>query len=126
MDGDRYLEAAPEPGQGPAAPPAIAHRRESTEKLHRLAVETGLEIVRPDLPLELIARRGPIGRTILSFPSTVVPPCRWPSPAPACVAVCDIDPTWLTDTASPRAQGFLSGVTGTARDVHRLAAVSLA
>ena len=33
---------------------------------------TGLEIVRPDLPLELIARRGPIGRTILSFPSTVV------------------------------------------------------
>jgi hypothetical protein len=42
------------------------------------------------------------------------------------VAVCDIDPAWLTDTASPRAQGFLSGVTGTARDVHRLAAVSLA
>jgi hypothetical protein len=32
----------------------------------------GLEVVRPDLPLELIARRGPIGRTVLSFPSTVV------------------------------------------------------
>ncbi|MER6923884.1 hypothetical protein ABT314_33845, partial [Streptomyces spiralis] len=31
------------------------------------------------------------------------------------VAVCDIDPAWLTETASPRAQGFLSGVTGTAR-----------
>jgi hypothetical protein len=36
------------------------------------------------------------------------------------VAVCDIDPAWLTENASPRAQGFLSGVTGTARDVHRL------
>lgn len=37
------------------------------------------------------------------------------------VAVCDIAPEWLHETASPRAQGFLSGVTETARDVHRLA-----
>jgi len=40
------------------------------------------------------------------------------------VAVCDIDPAWLTENASPRAQGFLSGVTGTARDVTRLSAVA--
>lgn len=36
------------------------------------------------------------------------------------VAVCDIAPEWLRDTASPRAHGFLSGVTETARDVQRL------
>lgn len=36
------------------------------------------------------------------------------------VAVCDIDPEWLTANASPRAQGFLDGVTTTARDVQRL------
>ncbi|WP_432154119.1 hypothetical protein [Streptomyces tricolor] len=127
VDGDRYLEAVRNLAKAHGATRYFAHRRESTEKLHRLAVETGLEIVRPDLPLELIARRGPIGRTILSFPSTVVHTLPLALAGTGVrVAVCDIDPTWLTDTASPRAQGFLSGVTGTARDVHRLAAVSLA
>ncbi len=128
VDNDRYLEAVSALAKTHGATRYFAHRRESTEKLHRLAVETGLEIVRPDLPLELIARRGPIGRTILSFPSTVVH-----TPAPLAlvgtevrVAVCDIDPAWLTENASPRAQGFLSGVTGTARDVHRLSAVTAA
>lgn len=94
-------------------------------KLHRLAVETGLQIVRPDLPLELIARRGPIGRTILSFPSTVVHTLPLAlAGTDVRVAVCDIDPAWLTESASPRASGFLSGVTGSARDVHRLSAVA--
>ncbi|WP_030903582.1 hypothetical protein [Streptomyces sp. NRRL F-5126] len=99
----------------------FAHRRESPDKLRALHAATGLEIVRPDLPLEVIARRGPIGATIVSFPSTVV------HTLPAAlagtgvrVAVCDIAPEWLTSHASPRAQGFLSGVTDAAKDVHRL------
>ena len=126
VDGDSYLEAVRSLAKAHGATRYFAHRRESAEKLHRLAVETGLEIVRPDLPLELIARRGPIGRTILSFPSTVVHTLPLAlSGTDVRVAVCDIDPAWLTDHASPRAQGFLSGVTGTAKDVHRLAAVSV-
>ncbi|MGW2448897.1 hypothetical protein [Streptomyces sp. NPDC001675] len=124
VDSDRYLAAVQSLARAHGATRYFAHRRESTDKLHRLAAETGLEIVRPDLPLELIARRGPIGRTILSFPSTVVHTLPLALAGTGVrVAVCDIDPTWLTETASPRAQGFLSGVTGTARDVHRLAAV---
>ncbi|MFJ3717111.1 hypothetical protein [Streptomyces sp. NPDC090057] len=124
VDGDRYLAAVQSLARAHGATRYFAHRRESTDKLHRLAAETGLEIVRPDLPLELIARRGPIGRTVLSFPSTVVHTLPLALAGTGVrVAVCDIDPTWLTETASPRAQGFLSGVTGTARDVHRLAAV---
>ncbi|MEU6574949.1 hypothetical protein [Streptomyces sp. NPDC046805] len=127
VDGDRYLEAVRGLARAHGATRYFAHRRESTEKLHRLAVETGLEIVRPDLPLELIARRGPIGRTVLSFPSTVVHTLPLALAGTGVrVAVCDIDPRWLTDNASPRAQGFLSGVTGSARDVHRLAAVTAA
>jgi hypothetical protein len=127
VDVDRYLEAVAALAKTHGATRYFAHRRESTEKLHRLAVETGLEIVRPDLPLELIARRGPIGRTILSFPSTVVHTLPLALVGPEVrVAVCDIDPAWLTENASPRAQGFLSGVTGTARDVHRLSAVTAA
>ncbi|MFF2845128.1 hypothetical protein ACFVT5_02185 [Streptomyces sp. NPDC058001] len=124
VDPDRYLEAVRSLARAHGATRYFAHRRESTEKLHRLATEVGLEVVRPDLPLELIARRGPIGRTILSFPSTVVHTLPLAlAGTDVTVAVCDIDPTWLTDHASPRAQGFLSGVTGTARDVHRLQSV---
>ncbi|MEU3030533.1 hypothetical protein ACPCBC_17690 [Streptomyces incarnatus] len=125
VDGDCYVEAVRTLAKAHGTTRYFAHRRESTEKLHRLARETGLEIVRPDLPLELIARRGPIGRTILSFPSTVVHTLPLALAGTGVrVAVCDIDPTWLTDNASPRAQGFLSGVTGTARDIHRLTSVS--
>ncbi|MFD9001583.1 hypothetical protein ACFV0T_11535 [Streptomyces sp. NPDC059582] len=125
VDADRYVEAVRALAKAHGATRYFAHRRESTEKLHRLAGETGLEIVRPELPLELIARRGPIGRTILSFPSTVVHTLPLAlAGTEVRVAVCDIDPGWLTESASPRAQGFLSGVTGTARDVTRLSAVS--
>ncbi|MFD5570200.1 hypothetical protein [Streptomyces cadmiisoli] len=124
VDNERYLDAVRSLAKKHGARRYFAHRRESTDKLHRLAVETGLEIVRPDLPLELIARRGPVGRTILSFPSTVVHTLPLAlAGTDVRVAVCDIDPEWLTRTASPRAQGFLDGVTGTARDVHRLSAV---
>ncbi|AJT64817.3 hypothetical protein T261_3147 [Streptomyces lydicus] len=121
VDADRYLEAVRALARTHGATRYFAHRRESTDKLRRLATETGLEVVRPDLPLELIARRGPIGRLILSFPSTVVHTLPLALLGTEVrVAVCDIDPTWLTAGASPRAQGFLDGVTGTARDVQRL------
>ncbi|WP_246258610.1 hypothetical protein [Streptomyces typhae] len=123
VDLDRYVEAVDKLARAHGATRYFAHRRESAEKLHRLAVDTGLQVVRPDLPLELIARRGPIGSTILSFPSTVVHTLPLAlAGTEVRVAVMDIDPAWLTDSASPRAQGFLSGVTGTARDVQRLTA----
>ena len=121
VDDGRYLEAVHTLARAHGATRYFAHRRESTDKLHRLAAVTGLEIVRPELPLELIARRGPIGRTVLSFPSTVVHTLPLAlAGTEVRVAVCDIDPAWLTESASPRARGFLSGVTDTARDIHRL------
>ncbi|WP_030747029.1 hypothetical protein [Streptomyces sp. NRRL F-5135] len=121
VDADRYMEAVATLARAHGATRYFAHRREHVDKLHRLHTETGLEIVRPDLPLEVIARRGPIGSTIVSFPSTVVHTLPLALAGTGVrVAVCDIAPEWLKDTASPRAQGFLSGVTGTARDVHRL------
>ncbi|MGW0777642.1 hypothetical protein ACWD01_29245 [Streptomyces sp. NPDC002835] len=118
-----YLEAVAALARTHGATRYFAHRRESSDKLHRLAVETGLEVVRPELPLELIARRGPIGATVLSFPSTVVHTLPLAlADTGIKVAVCDIAPEWLRENASPRAQGFLAGVTGTARDVQRLPA----
>jgi hypothetical protein len=121
VDVDQYIAAVISLARTHNAARYFAHRRESVEKLHRLHADTGLEIVRPDLPLELIARRGPIGGTVLSFPSTVVHTLPLALAGTGVrVAVCDIAPEWLKSSASPRAQGFLSGVTTTARDVHRL------
>ncbi|NGO68268.1 hypothetical protein, partial [Streptomyces boncukensis] len=121
VDTDHYLEAVTSLARAHGATRYFAHRRESSEKLHQISAATGLEIVRPDLPLELVARRGPVGHTILSFPSTVVHTLPLAlQGTPVTVVVCDVDPAWLTHTASPRAQGFLAGVTGTARGVRRL------
>ncbi|GAA1906324.1 hypothetical protein GCM10009716_15380 [Streptomyces sodiiphilus] len=102
----------------------FAHRRESGEKLRRVASEAGVEIVRPDLPLELVARRGPIGARLLSFPSTVVHTLpRVLAGTAVDVAVCDVSEAWFTERASPRAGGFLSAVAGTARGAQRLASL---
>ncbi|WP_031068705.1 hypothetical protein [Streptomyces sp. NRRL S-118] len=121
VDPDRYAQAVAALAAAHGATRYFAHRRESVEKLHRIAVTTGLEIVRPELPLELIARRGPIGRTVLSFPSTVVhtlPPAL--AGTGITITVCAIAPEWLRATASPRARGFLAGVTESARSAHGL------
>ncbi|MEU9006969.1 hypothetical protein [Streptomyces sp. NPDC048551] len=123
VDPARYLDAVRALTLEHGVTRYFAHRRESPEKLRALSEAAGLEIVRPDLPLELIARRGPVGRTIVSFPSTVVHTLPYAlTGTGVTVAVCDIDPAWLTAAASPRARGFLAGVTDTARDVRRLPA----
>jgi hypothetical protein len=49
----------------------FAHRKESDAKLALLAAETGLQVVRPDVPLEIELRRGPVARVLASFPSSV-------------------------------------------------------
>ncbi|WP_186783907.1 hypothetical protein [Streptomyces sp. CBG33] len=126
VDEDRYREAVHALVRAHGVTRYFAHRRESAAKLRHLTDGTGLEVVRPDLPLELIARRGPTGRTLLSFPSTVVHTLPLALAGTGVrIAVLDIDPEWLTGHASPRAQGFLSGVTSSARAAHRLTSVPL-
>ncbi|MEU1277730.1 hypothetical protein [Streptomyces sp. NPDC005805] len=123
VEPERYLDAVVSLTRAHGATRYFAHRRESPDKLRRLAAATGLEVVRPDLPLELIARRGPIGEAVLSFPSTVLHTLPLAlAGTGVTVSVCDIAPEWLRASASPRAEGFLSVVTGSARGVHRPAA----
>lgn len=121
VEPERYLDAVAALARAHGAKRYFAHRRENAGKLHQVAERAGLEIVRPDLPLELVARRGPVGRTVLSFPSTVVHtlPLALEGTG-ARVAVCDVDPGWLSRDASPRAAGFLAGVTRTAPAAHRV------
>lgn len=121
LDADRYLAVVASLAQQHDARRYFAHRREAPDKLRRLAAETGLEIVRPDLPLELVARRGPVGSRVLSFPSTVVHTLPLALAGTGVrIVVCDIDHAWLTAAASPRARTFLSDITTTARALHHL------
>jgi hypothetical protein len=118
---DRYISAVTELARAHGVTRYLAHRRESPEKLRRLTQEAGMEIVRPDLPLELVARRGPIGAKILSFPSTVVHTLpRILADTTVTVAVVDISETWYTDRVTERASGFLSNVTSSALGAHGL------
>lgn len=112
VDAGRYLAVVAELAGRHGAVRYFAHRKESQDKLRRLAAATGLEIVRPDLPLELVARRGPTGREVVTFPSTVV------HTLPLVLAgtdvrltVVDVAADWLTPAASPRAHAFLASIT---------------
>jgi len=49
----------------------FAHRKESEAKLAQVAAATGLQVVRPDVPLEIELRRGPVAGVLASFPSSV-------------------------------------------------------
>ncbi|MFP5282472.1 MAG: hypothetical protein ACLGIF_03370, partial [Actinomycetes bacterium] len=101
----------------------FAHRKEAPDKLARVAA-LGLEVLRPHLPLEIVARVGPVGRTVISFPSTVAHTLPLVlADAGVAVAVCDLADDWFTATASPRSEPFLSDVARTARTSHHLAAV---
>jgi hypothetical protein len=102
----------------------FAHRKEADWKLD-LIERMGIEVVRPALPLEIIARRGPIGRTIVSFPSTVVhtlPIVLGQSRAR--VVVCEIASEWYQPEATVRADDFLGRVTASARRSYGLATVA--
>lgn len=95
----------------------FAHRRESDEKLRTIASQTGMKIVRPDVPLEIAAARGPVGHTIVSFPSTVTHTLPLVlAGSGVTVAVCGIPSSWLAAQAPSGAGEFLDEVTRTARE----------
>ena len=102
----------------------FAHRLERDDKLAEIA-RLGLRVVRPDLPLELVARREPIGQTLISFPSTVVHtlPLVLQDTASR-LLVCGIADDWYTQQAPQSSDRFLGQVATSARDAHGLLSVA--
>lgn len=99
----------------------FAHRKEADWKLD-LIERMGVTVVRSPLPLEIIARRGPVGRTIVSFPSTVVHTLPIVLAASDVqVVVCEVADDWYEPKSTPRADDFLGRVTTTARRSYGLA-----
>lgn len=124
MDEDSYLDIVAELARRHRVDRYFAHRKEDDRKLGRIA-GLGLQVMQPLLPLELIARRGPIGRQVLSFPSTVVYTLPVVLAGSASeVVVCTLSHGMYGPEAPPRADAFLTGVTTSARQHHGLAAVA--
>ena len=102
----------------------FAHRKEGEEKLAQIT-GMGVAVVRPDLPLELVARRGPVGRTVLSFPSTVLHTLPLVLEGIGVeVLVCEVGQDWYRPSAPDRADDFLDRVTSTAAAQHGLTTVA--
>lgn len=102
----------------------FAHRKEDSDKL-ALIQRMGLEVVRPDLPLELVARRDPIGSKIISFPSTVVHTLPLVlKDTRSELLVCDIADDWYTAAAPRKSDRFLGQVATSARDTYGLLSVA--
>lgn len=121
VDNERYVDGIRELTLSTGAGRYYAHRRETAAKLAQIADRTGLEIVRPGLPLEVEARRGPVSASIVSFPSTVVYTLPLVLQDVAVrISVCDVPDSWLTQAASGRASGFLHEVSSHARHAHGL------
>ncbi|MVA75965.1 hypothetical protein GC722_08005 [Auraticoccus sp. F435] len=69
--GEAYLDAVAGLVQQQGLRRYLAHRREEEAKLAAVA-SLGVEVQRPDLPLEVELARGPVEELVLSFPSTVL------------------------------------------------------
>jgi hypothetical protein len=102
----------------------FAHRKEAGWKLD-LIERMGIKVVRPGLPLEIIARRGPIGRTIVSFPSTVVHTLPIVlAGSDVQVVVSEIANDWYEPQATQQADDFLDRVATSAQRRYGLATVA--
>jgi hypothetical protein len=102
----------------------FAHRKEADWKLD-LIERIGVEVIRSALPLEMVARRGPIGGTIVSFPSTVVHTLPLVlAESEARVVVCEIADGWYEPETTAEADDFLGRVTTSARRDYGLATVA--
>ena len=121
---ERYLAAVRSLVQQYRVGRYFAHRKEGEEKLAEIT-GLGVEVIRPDLPLELVARRGPVGRTLLSFPSAVLHTLPLVLAGTGVeVLVCQAGQDWYRPGAPDQAEDLLAQVTSTAQVQHGLATVA--
>ena len=89
----------------------LAHRRESENLLAEIATIPNLRVVRPQQPVEILLRNGPVAAHIVTFPSTAahtLPVVL--SDVGVTIDVIPIDPDWFTDDATFRARSFVARI----------------
>lgn len=88
----------------------LPHRHETQTKLARIA-QVGVQILRPDLPMEAYARRGPIGRVIRSFPSTILHTLPLVlGDTGVMIEAMSVDDDWFTADARGEEKTFIHGI----------------
>lgn len=121
VDAERYLAGVAAVTARFGAGRYFAHRREADPKLARIGAETGLKIVRPDVPLKIAVRRGPVSKLMVSYPSTVTHTLPLVLADTGIeLAVADVPSAWLNSGVPVGAGDFLESVTSSARRRHGL------
>ncbi len=124
VDLDHYLHGVRTLANNHSIDRYFAHRKESPAKLAKIT-ELGLEVIRPDVPLEVVARRESMAGVIISFPSTVVHTLPVVlSDTNTQLLVCNIADDWYTRMAPTFSERFLGQVSTTARDAYGLLSVA--
>ncbi|MFD5655140.1 hypothetical protein [Streptomyces sp. NPDC127039] len=118
---ERYLQAVSAVVRARGVGRYLAHRKESREKLRRISAGTGVMVLRPDLPLELMAAQGPVGHTLLTFPSTVAHTLPIVLRGTGVrVEICEVHESWFTSHTTSHAADFLRTMTESAKVRHGL------
>jgi hypothetical protein len=111
IDPERYIREIIALADETNAERYFAHRREDPDKLRLIAEYAELEVVRPELPLELELLTGPVAETLVSLPSTVLHTLPLVLAGTGVeITVCADVMDWLEPDTSPRAAAFLQEV----------------
>lgn len=117
VDEDAYIDAVSSIVEDRGARRYFAHRRESTAKLAKIEERTGVEIRRPQLPVELTLRRGPVAVTVVTFPSTVAQTLPIVLAGTAVdVQVHAVQASWFSAQATAHARAFVHRIGQPGRD----------
>lgn len=111
VDRHAYLNAVAAVARTATPVRYLAHRRESAQLVAEIATIDNVRVVRPDRPVEMFLRRGPVARRVIAFPSTAA------HTLPIVLSDLDldlrvqpIDPGWFTMCASLRARSFVARI----------------
>lgn len=111
VDRHAYLNAVAALARGGAPVRYVAHRREAEHLVAEIATIDNVRVVRPDRPVEMMLREGPVARKVVAFPSTAA------HTLPVVLSDLDvdlrvqpIDPGWFTPQATLRARSFVARI----------------
>jgi hypothetical protein len=111
---DKWIQARPylEWVASLSAPDSVyvAHRREDSDFLERVTATTGIRIIRPDIPIELLVATSESVRRIVTLPSSVVATLEHAVPAGLAIDVMPIGESWWMPGVDPAFRHLLDEV----------------
>jgi hypothetical protein len=111
VDRHAYLNAVAAIARGRVPVRYVAHRREAEHLVAEIATIDNVRVVRPDRPVEMLLRKGPVAREVVAFPSTAAHTLPIVlSDLDVSLRVQAIDPSWFTPNATLRARSFVARI----------------